>query len=212
MTALASRVRQGVGGARGLAAVTAGRLALWARPGTALIVPVLDAEPAVAAWLRQDQVEFDGAPLHITVMFPFLSARSVGAAEEDSVADLARGIEPFGFALPRLGGFPGVHYLAPEPAAPFVEITESIQRRWPSCLPYGGVYDTVIPHMTVAFGAQPLADPGTLERALPITTRADELWLIEQTRHGWRTRRRFPLGQGARLQTVAAEIGVAAQR
>jgi hypothetical protein len=30
---------------------------------------------------------------------------------------------------------------------------------------------------------------------LPIVTRASELWLLGQTRHGWRTWRRFPLGR-----------------
>jgi hypothetical protein len=196
MTRQSSHLRRGIAGTRTMAAGAAGRVAVWARPGTALIVPVLDAEPAVAAWLRQDQVDFDGAPLHVTVMFPFLPARSVDAAEEQSVADLARGIRPFRFVLARLGEFPGVRYLAPEPAAPFVGITEQIQRRWPSCRPYGGVYDSVIPHMTVALGDELPADPGALEQALPIAAQADELWLVEQTPRGWRTRRRFLLGQG----------------
>lgn len=199
MIRLSSHLRRGIAGTRTMAAGAVGRAAVWARPASALIVPVLDAEPVVAAWLRRDRVDFDGAPLHVTVMFPFLPARSVSAAEEESVAELARGIRPFQFALARLGRFPGVLYLAPEPAAPFVGITEQIQLRWPSCRPYGGAYDSVIPHMTVAFGdALPgdPGDPGALERVLPITTQADELWLLEQTPRGWRTRRRFPLGQG----------------
>lgn len=195
MTSLAGRVR-----------ALAGRAAVVLRPATCLIVPVLDAEPAVAAWLRTDRVDFDGAPLHVTAMFPFLPARSMDAATEAAVGDLARDIEPFDFVLARLDRFPGVRYLAPEPAAPFVAITERIQRRWPSCKPYGGAYDLVIPHVTVAFGDQPPADPAGLERRLPIRTRAQELWLIEQTARGWRTRRRFPLG--ARLPAPPAEVRV----
>lgn len=187
----------------------AGQAAVWARPATCLIVPVLDAEPAVAAWLGRQNVHFDGAPLHVTVMFPFLPARSVGAATEAAVADLARGIEPFDFALARLGQFPGVQYLAPEPAASFVAITEQVQGRWPSCQPYGGVYDSVIPHMTVAVAGRPPADPAALQRELPIRTRAGELWLIEQTARGWRTRRRFPLGR--ELLAMPAEIRIAGQ-
>jgi 2'-5' RNA ligase len=169
-----------------------GRVSVWARPASILIVPVLDAEPAVAAWLGKERVEFDGAPLHVTVMFPFLPARSLSAADEEAVAALARATEPFDFALARLGQFPGIQYLAPEPAASFVAITERIQRRWPSCRPYGGAYETVTPHMTVAVTGQPPADPAGLE--LPIRTRAAEFWLLEQTTRGWRTRRRFPLG------------------
>lgn len=180
---------------RAVAAGLAGRAAALVRPASALIVPVLDAEPAVAAWLGQSRVDFDGAPLHVTVMYPFLPARSMGAADEEAVAELARDIEPFPFALSRFGGFPGVIYLAPEPAASFVAITELIQRRWPSCLPYNGAYESVIPHVTVAFAEQPPADPAVLAEQLPIKTTAAELWLLRQTVRGWRTRRRFPLGQ-----------------
>jgi hypothetical protein len=47
--------------------------------------------------------------------------------------------------------------------------------------------------MTICFG-EPPADPADLKPALPIVTRASELWLLCQTAGGWRTRRRFPLG------------------
>jgi 2'-5' RNA ligase superfamily len=180
---------------RALVRRTAGRMATRARPGTCLIVPVLDAEPAVAAWLGRGSVASDGAPLHVTVMWPFLPAHAVDQAAETAIAALAGEIEPFDFELPRLGRFPGVLYLAPEPAPRFVAITDAIQRRWPSCQPYGGKYDAVRPHVTVALGDQPPADPAALERVLPVASRAEEIWLLEQTPRGWRTRRRFPLGQ-----------------
>ena len=165
----------------------------WLRPESILVVPVLDAEQAVGDWLGTTKVDFDGVPLHITVMCPFLPARSVRQPEEEQIAEMVAGIAPFGYALTHHDTFPGVHYLAPEPAEPFVAITEAIRRRWPSCKPYGGVYDSVIPHMTVAFG-EPPADPAELKRALPIVTRASELWLLCQSPRGWRIRRRFPLG------------------
>jgi 2'-5' RNA ligase superfamily len=170
------------------------RLSAWIRPASLLIVPVPAAEPAVAAWLGQERVEFDGVPLHVTVMYPFLPARSVDRAQEEAVAELARGVSPFPFTLTMLGRFPGVQYLAPEPAGAFAALTELIQHRWPSCRPYGGAYDTVIPHVTVAIGDSPPADPAALERQLPISGTADELWLLDQTSRGWVTRRRFPLG------------------
>ncbi len=197
MRGFASHLLRKVGPARTAVTKVAGRATVWARPRSCLIVPVLAAEAEIAAWLRQERVDFDGAPLHVTVMYPFLPARSVGAVEEDAVAELARGIQPFDFALARLGRFPGVHYLAPDPAEPFVEITERIQRRWPSCRPYGGAYDAVVPHMTVAFGDQPPSRLADLERVLPVATKANELWLIEQSPDGWRTRRRYPLGAGS---------------
>lgn len=192
MTGIGSHVR-GPRRLRAFAGTTAGRAMAWFRPESVLVVPVLDAEPAVGAWLGTAKVDFDGVPLHITAMCPFLPARSVGPAEEQRIAEMAAGIAPFDYALTRHDTFPGVHFLAPEPAEPFVTITEAIQRRWPSCKPYRGVYDSVIPHMTVAFG-QPPADPADLKRALPIVTRASELWLLCQTSRGWRVQRRFPLG------------------
>lgn len=170
------------------------RLTAWIRPASLLIVPVLEAEPAVAAWLGRERVEFDGVPLHVTVMYPFLPARSVDPGQERAVAELARGIDSFPFTLARMGRFPGVHYLAPEPAGSFVAVTELIHRRWPACRPYGGVYETVVPHVTIALGDAPPADPAALERELPISGTAAELWLLDQTSRGWVTRRRFRFG------------------
>jgi 2'-5' RNA ligase len=184
-SALAGRVRA-------LAGRAAGRL----RPASCLIVPVLAAEPVVAAWLAQDSVDFDGAPLHVTAMYPFLPARSIDAAARSAIADLAAGVEPFDFVLARPGQFPGVQYLAPEPAASFVAITERIQRRWPACQPYGGAYDSVMPHVTVAFADEPPVPADVMARDLPIRSRATELWLLQQTPRGWRTTSRFPLGRG----------------
>ena len=183
----------------GNAAKAAARYAIrLLRPGTSLIVPVLDAELTVGAWLGTPKVDFDGAPLHVTVMYPFLPGRSIGVPEEQRIAELTADIVPFDFALTHLSTFPGVYYLAPEPSAPFVAITEAVQRRWPSCRPYGGVYESVIPHVTVAFCDDPPADPASLEHDLPIVGSASELWLIEQTPRGWRTRQRFPLGRRRR--------------
>ena len=189
---------------RAAASWVVSRVTAWLRPGTCLIVPVLDAEATVAAWLGMPKVDFHGAPLHVTVMYPFLPRYTVWPSDEQQIAELAASIAPFDFALTQIRGFPGVHYLAPEPAASFVAITEAIQRRWPSCRPYGGVYDSVIPHVTVAFGDDPPADLADLERALPIVTRASELWLLTQTPRGWRIRRRFPLGQPSQRLSLSS--------
>lgn len=192
MTGVDSRGR--CRGFRATAGAVLSRVMTRLRPGTDLIVPVLDAEPVVGAWLDTPKVHFGGVPLHVTIMYPFLPARSIQQAETQCLAELAAGIAPFDFALTHLDTFPGVYYLAPEPAEPFVAITEAIRHRWPSCQPYGGVYDSVIPHMTVAFGNDPPGDPDELEPLLPIVTRASELWLVGQTTGGWHTLRRLPFG------------------
>ncbi len=185
----------------------AGRAVGRARPMTCLIVPVLDAEPVIARWLGTGRIDFDGVPLHVTVMYPFLPARVVGAAEEQRIAELAGAMAPFDFTLTGPRRFPGVQYLAPEPASEFAALTERVRRRWPSCRPYGGAYDAVVPHMTVSFGDDPPVDEATLKRDLPIRASATELWLLDQTPHGWRRRRSFPLGSA-----LAAEGRVAGHR
>lgn len=196
MTGVGSRGR--CRGFRATADAVLSRVMTRLRPGTDLIVPVPDAEPVVGAWLGTPKVHFGGVPLHVTVMYPFLPARSILQAETRCLAELAAGIAPFDFALTHLDTFPGVYYLTPEPAEPFVAITEAIRRRWPSCQPYGGVYDSVIPHMTVAFGNDSPADPDELEPLLPIVTRASELWLLSQAPGGRHTLRRFPFGSPPR--------------
>ena len=191
MTVAGSRGRRGF---RATASAALTRAGTRLRPGTDLIVPVLDAEPVVGSWLGAPKVDFGGVPLHVTVMYPFLPARSIGQPETRCLAEITAGIAPFDFALTHLDAFPGVHYLAPEPADGFIAITEAIRRRWPSCQPYGGAYDSVVPHMTVAFGDAVPGDPAELERLLPIVTRASELWLLRQAPGGMRTWRRFPFG------------------
>ena len=166
-------------------------------PETALIVPVREAEPAVRSWLGHVP-DFDGAPLHVTVLYPFVPARRAGRATERAVAELAGGAAPFRFRLAALGTFPGVHFLAPDPPDPFVALVEAAWHRWPGCPPYGGAYDAIVPHVTVAHGDRSPADPAHLAARLPISAHATELQLLDRHRGRWRLRRRFPLGDRTR--------------
>ena len=47
-------------------------------------------------------------------------------------------------------------YLAPDPAAPFSALTDGIFRAFPDYPPFEGKFDTVVPHVTVAHGDEPL--------------------------------------------------------
>jgi len=91
--------------------------------------------------------------------------------------------------------FPRVLYLAPEPAAPFVAMTEACARRWPEHPPYAGAFADVIPHLTLAEGPEP---PGLAERAasmLPLRARAETAWLMTpRPGGGWKRRALIPLG------------------
>ncbi len=165
----------------------------WLYPASALVVPVVKAESVLTEWAGHP-LTFMGARPHITIMYPFLPPHRIDSAVRQAIADLAAHMSPFSFSLTHVDQFPGVHYLAPRPTAPFVQLTSATQARWPECQPYGGVFDEVRPHVTIGFGDRPVADLADLEGRLPIAMEATELWLLEQSAGRWRTRERFLLG------------------
>src|SRR3954452_15642226 len=95
-----------------------------------------------------------GMPAHITVLYPFVAPRRVAGTVVE-LAELASAVPAFTFTLARVGRFPGVVYAAPEPAEPFVQLTEAVARRWPSRPPYGGRFPDIVPHCTVSEGREP---------------------------------------------------------
>jgi hypothetical protein len=154
--------------------------------GTTLILPV----PAADSLLQKSAREA-GLPAHITLLYPFLNARTIDDETESTLASLLGQIPSFDFELAEIGRFPGLVYLAPEPAAPFVALTQALAERWPDHQPYGGSYQEIIPHLTVAYGA-PI--PSGLAERLPFTARAEEVWLMSRSAGRWVRRRSFPLG------------------
>jgi hypothetical protein len=153
---------------------------------TTLIVPVPSADGLLAESLRED-----GLPAHITLLYPFLTARAIGGETEQTLGALLGEIPAFDFELSKVGRFPGVVYLAPEPAAPFVALTRALVERWPERQPYGGAYEEIIPHLTVAYGE---TVPSGLAERLPLTARVEEVWLMSRAGGRWVRRSAFPLG------------------
>jgi hypothetical protein len=114
---------------------------------------------------------------------------------EGAIQQIATQVVPFEFALARVDRFPGVLYLAPEPSEPFKRLTAQATARWPELPPYGGAFDQVVPHLTVAEGAEPPGLAGQLERRLPLRTEATDLALLVRDRRSrWSIMARFPLG------------------
>jgi hypothetical protein len=122
----------------------------------------------------------------VTVLFPFQYGAAV---EEEELARLFRAFRAFDFILDRIERFDeGVVWLHPEPSQPFADLTAAVWRRWPDYLPYEGVFDVVIPHLTVS------ETPIEFDIDLPISARAREVTLIEESAAGrWATRRTFQL-------------------
>ena len=154
---------------------------------TALIVPVQEAELAVSDLrLRYDPSASLGVPAHVTVLFPFQDAATL---EEEELARLFRAFRAFDFILDRIERFDeGVVWLHPEPSQPFADLTAAVWRRWPDYPPYEGVFEVVIPHLTVSETSI------EFDIDLPIAARAREVTLIEEGAAGrWATRRTFQL-------------------
>ena len=102
---------------------------------------------------------------------------------------------PFRYTFNATGWFGGeLLYLAPEPPEPFVWLTESLSSRFPGVAPYGGAFDEIVPHLTVAMrGSAAMAS--TLVDALPLAARASEaLLLAEGADARWSVLERFRLG------------------
>lgn len=169
---------------------------------SAFIVPVPEAEPHVATLrARHDPAAALGIPAHVTILFPFMAPNHV----TDAVLARARAIialaEAFAFALADVRRFPQTLYLAPEPAEPFIGLTEALVRAFPEYPPYGGAFATVVPHVTVAHGDEGRqADSerelrSSLARAGRISARCSDVVLIENSSGRWQRMHAFPLGR-----------------
>ena len=172
------------------------------RPASGLIVPVEAARNLVAPWLELVPSTSRDLPPHVTVLWPFLPAEEVDEAVERELEALLADVAPFGFALTHVSGFTDVAILAPEPAEPFVALTELLWHEWPECPPFGGAYEEIVPHLTVAMDPTPAQRETireTLASRLPVVATADSVLLIAEVGDGVvLERRRFALGGHAR--------------
>jgi 2'-5' RNA ligase len=162
---------------------------------SALVVPVPNLGAAVSAVRRgHDSSARQGMPAHVTLLFPFLPVEDLGAPVEATLARVVGSHRAFPFRLARVGHFPAVLYLAPEPAEPFIDLVGALVAEWPLYPPYGGRFRDVVPHVTVAQGR--VTDPlvRLVERELPVLGHASHVDLmVEDRARRWRLRRSFDL-------------------
>lgn len=108
-------------------------------------------------------------PPHVTVLYPCPD-------EPAAIAQVLAPFDQFEVRFPRLDRFPGTLWLAPEPAEPFVAMTEAMVARFPDWQPYRGVFGSVIPHLTVAQAS--LDDVAVqVEPLLPLQSRVESVVL-----------------------------------
>ncbi len=168
---------------------------------SALIVAAPEASEAVDDWREQTcyAKPSSGVPAHVTLLFPFVPACEIDDALVGQLGAMFSRFEPFAFDLRSAERFPAVLYLAPEPAEPFVRLTETLMLEYPGFPPYEGAFDSIVPHLTVAEGDPQLLDEveRDVRRSLPIAAEARNLILLEEVVPNsvlWRSRARLPLG------------------
>ncbi len=172
---------------------------------TALVVVADAADETLAPWRRRFHawsVE-RGIPAHLTILFPFVAAARVDAELLAGLRALYAPVAPFAYELARVESFPGVAWLAPEPAAPFLELIAATRAAFPDQPPYGDPALEPVPHCTVGGDAGDMENEALaamlaelrdgLGAALPLACRAEAATLlVEQADGTWAEGAAFP--------------------
>jgi 2'-5' RNA ligase len=167
---------------------------------SAFIIRVPEAEHCVGS-LRE---RFDasarlGVPAHITVLFPFMPPERITDAVLRRAQAVFDGMPSFPFTLSRIARFPAVTYLAPEPAEPFIALTQKLAQRFPEYPPFRGEHEAIIPHLTAAHGSPTETDLAERELAAamqahgPIHGNCRAITLLENSSGRWREMHAFVL-------------------
>jgi hypothetical protein len=154
-----------------------------------LLIPFPEVAEVAEPWLEHSAGArpSHGIPAHVTLLFPC-------PPPTDDLCDVLEGFPAFDVAFRETRRFPGVVYLAPLPAEPFVRMTEAVCQRFPDWPPYGGEFPTITPHLTVAWGAKLEEAEADLAPRLPLRGRAREAVVLKQvTPDRWESQARLPL-------------------
>ena len=168
---------------------------------SAIVVVVPEAEALLLSVRRRHELASDQVPAHISVLYPFKPPHEITPAVLTRLGNLFAGYPSFGFSLARLSTFPNTLYLAPTPAAPFVELTRAVYDQFPDAPPYGGAFDEIVPHLTLAhvpegrpFERSVREVESDLRTLLPIQARATVITLFDNSCGEWCVRTTFALG------------------
>jgi 2'-5' RNA ligase len=168
---------------------------------TAIVVVVPEAEPAVDLVRRRHAATgAEGMPAHITLLYPFIDSNLLVCGRIARLRDCLASFAPFDGELDRIARFQrsteAILWLAPRPSDRFVAMIEALRAAFPQNPPYGGEFESLIPHLTVAISGDPdvLASIEVeLTDRLPIPIRVEAVTLFEHTELGWKLRASIPL-------------------
>jgi 2'-5' RNA ligase len=164
--------------------------------GLVLLTPEL--EPRIGDLrARHDPAARQGMPAHVTVLYPFMPPDRISPDRRARLADVIRGFPAFELTFARISRFPEVLWAAPEPAEAIGDLVRAVVAAFPGYPPYGGQFETVIPHVTVAHGEG--LDLGALEPEVrrrlspPVRQPVGAVALYTTIRRRWREVDRFLL-------------------
>ena len=144
-----------------------------------------------------------GVPPHVTILSPFIAADRLDRHTSAVIGEIVARASAFDVELAHVRRWPpsedgpGVVWLAPEPAEPFVALTRAIWAAYPEWPPYGREDADLEAHLTIAIDNPSRFDAVEAEAArfLSFRRRVNGVALIVEGPDGrWRTRRRFALG------------------
>ena len=169
---------------------------------SAIVVPIT--LPDALEAIRLDHVDNArlGVPAHVTLLFPFAPSASINETALDRARAAVSGTPAFEVEFREVTSFDpspakeGVAWLAPQPAEPFIAMTEALVAAFPGYLPYEGLHDNVIPHLTLAnVGVDLPVLIAATRPELPIRRRVDAAAVLVEDETGrWRVAERLGLG------------------
>jgi len=166
---------------------------------SAIIVPVRVPVAVNRLRERMDPSAAEGVPAHVTLLYPFMPPSQLRDDVRRTIEDIVAAEAAFQIVFNAVRRWPNVVHLEPEPAEPFRRLTVALAAAFPDYPPYGGAFDQVVPHLTVAQDVSEeyfAAAEHALPAELPIRDFAHEAWLIGHTpEQRWHTLWRLPLGQ-----------------
>ena len=166
---------------------------------SAVVVLAPELEVVVGEWYRRyTEAGRRGLAPHLTLLYPFVELEGRGPGPAARIVAALAPFKPFDVTFAESARFAGEEqtlYLRPEPSGPFAAMIEALAAAFPEQPPYGGAFDEVTPHLTVAQGPASLLDPieSALPARLPVTIRVERVWLVVDTPKGWQRRSAFPL-------------------
>jgi 2'-5' RNA ligase len=167
---------------------------------SAVSVAFPSAAPVVDGWRERtcEAKPSAGVPPHVTILFPFIPPSAIDEATIARLEVLVAHTKVFEVSFEATGRFPGVLYLEPTPAEPFLALTQRIGTHFPDFPPYGGAFAPYA-HLTVAQGDDALLDEAERDIApqLPLHAHVREALLFVEVEpdHGrWEIGAHLPLG------------------